>query len=362
MLYHCRLKDAGITCKSSIGSTPSCSHPVKNMAQLSEVHPGNYAFYGAYTKIWINLVESHVIVFFPFFFKKKKMGLLLCFRCAAVHHWLMQCGGRSFEGFDPGHWPLSSQESAPGRLWMVGTEVPSSDLWPSLCFSQQTSRWWVNFHVSKQVLFKNTLCPQSRWSWSSSHWICCYWRTSRPQVLLSTLGLFSKLKLCVMKFWWKWFPTRLASMTQEHGRVEPISGPLDYSKYPLGTMLTLIPYHVSILAFWGVKLGLFGSVTALLTLVCCFTVLCNCSDASCVPRVLWWSSGGEVAPNTRVVNSSNVLFLLFLKWSLLIVCIYSEQVITVQCSNPTNWWHCKLSWIKLDFVNSTSGFVFFTNN
>lgn len=36
-------------------------------------------------------------------------------------------------------------------------------------------------------------------------------------------------------------------MTQEHGRVEPISGILDYSKYPLGTMLTLIPYHVSII-------------------------------------------------------------------------------------------------------------------
>lgn len=48
MLYHFRLKDAGATCKSSIGSTPSCSHPVKDMAQLSEVHPGNYVFYGGY--------------------------------------------------------------------------------------------------------------------------------------------------------------------------------------------------------------------------------------------------------------------------------------------------------------------------
>lgn len=52
-----------------------------------------------------------------------------------------------------------------------------------------------------------------------------------------------------MIFQWKLFPTRLGSMTQEHGRVEPISGPLDYSKYPLGTVLMLIPYHVSILAF-----------------------------------------------------------------------------------------------------------------
>lgn len=65
MLYHFRLKDAGITCKSSIGSTPSCSHPVKDMARLSEVHPGNYVFYGAYTKILTYLIESHM------FFKGK---------------------------------------------------------------------------------------------------------------------------------------------------------------------------------------------------------------------------------------------------------------------------------------------------
>lgn len=37
---------------------------------------------------------------------------------------------------------------------------------------------------------------------------------------------------------------RLLSMTQEHGRVEPLSGRLDYSKYPLGSLLSLIPYHV----------------------------------------------------------------------------------------------------------------------
>lgn len=46
VLFGHRLKALGITCKSSIGSTPSCSHPVEDMAQLSEVHPGNYTFYG----------------------------------------------------------------------------------------------------------------------------------------------------------------------------------------------------------------------------------------------------------------------------------------------------------------------------
>lgn len=44
-----RLKTIGIQdVKSSIGSTPSCSHPVPDMAMLSEVHPGNYVFYGKY--------------------------------------------------------------------------------------------------------------------------------------------------------------------------------------------------------------------------------------------------------------------------------------------------------------------------
>lgn len=57
-LFLGRLKAAGITCKSSIGSTPSCSHPVKDMAQLSEVHPGNYVFYGVFSYERIAVVLS----------------------------------------------------------------------------------------------------------------------------------------------------------------------------------------------------------------------------------------------------------------------------------------------------------------
>lgn len=42
-----RLRQAGVPCpQASIGSTPSCSHPVPEMAQLTELHPGNYLFYG----------------------------------------------------------------------------------------------------------------------------------------------------------------------------------------------------------------------------------------------------------------------------------------------------------------------------
>ncbi|XP_009886980.1 PREDICTED: uncharacterized protein LOC104289691 [Charadrius vociferus] len=40
------LRQAGVPCpQASIGSTPSCSHPVPEMAQLTELHPGNYLFY-----------------------------------------------------------------------------------------------------------------------------------------------------------------------------------------------------------------------------------------------------------------------------------------------------------------------------
>ncbi|XP_042332385.1 D-threo-3-hydroxyaspartate dehydratase-like isoform X2 [Sceloporus undulatus] len=41
-----KLKEASVACDvSSIGSTPSCSRPVPEMAKLTEVHPGNYIFY-----------------------------------------------------------------------------------------------------------------------------------------------------------------------------------------------------------------------------------------------------------------------------------------------------------------------------
>jgi D-serine deaminase-like pyridoxal phosphate-dependent protein len=38
----------GISCpRLGIGSTPSCSHPIKEMKSITELHPGNYAFYDA---------------------------------------------------------------------------------------------------------------------------------------------------------------------------------------------------------------------------------------------------------------------------------------------------------------------------
>jgi D-serine deaminase-like pyridoxal phosphate-dependent protein len=45
------LQQRGINCKNvGIGSTPSCSQKVSTlMSSLTEIHPGNYIFYGNFT-------------------------------------------------------------------------------------------------------------------------------------------------------------------------------------------------------------------------------------------------------------------------------------------------------------------------
>lgn len=40
-------------------------------------------------------------------------------------------------------------------------------------------------------------------------------------------------------------PRRLVGLTQEHGQVEAIDGRLDFQRFPLGSILVLIPFHVS---------------------------------------------------------------------------------------------------------------------
>uniref|UniRef100_H3CR49 D-serine dehydratase n=1 Tax=Tetraodon nigroviridis TaxID=99883 RepID=H3CR49_TETNG len=139
-----KLKDAGITCRSSIGSTPSCSHPVKDMARLSEVHPGNYVFYDVQQSVIGSCRLEDVAV---------KVLTRVIGHCPHRNQLLIDCG-----------WSGLSLDGA-GAL-PTGYAV-------------------IEGH---------------------------------PDL-------------------------KLGSMTQEHGRVEPISGPLDYDKYPLGTMLSLIPYH-----------------------------------------------------------------------------------------------------------------------
>uniref|UniRef100_H2M7I3 Zgc:162816 n=1 Tax=Oryzias latipes TaxID=8090 RepID=H2M7I3_ORYLA len=139
-----KLRAAGITCKSSIGSTPSCSHPVKDMAKLDEVHPGNYVFYDVQQSIIGSCCLDDVAV-------RVLSGVIG--HCPHRNQLLIDCG-----------WSGISLDGA-GKL-STGYAV-------------------IEGHPNLKLL----------------------------------------------------------SMTQEHGRVEPISGLLDYSKYPLGSLLTLIPYH-----------------------------------------------------------------------------------------------------------------------
>ncbi|XP_078119767.1 D-serine dehydratase isoform X1 [Sander vitreus] len=139
-----KLKVVGITCKSSIGSTPSCSYPVKDMAQLSEVHPGNYGFYDVQQSVIGSCSLEDVAV---------RVLTRVIGHCPHRNQLLIDCG-----------WCGLSLDGA-GKL-PTGYAV-------------------IEGHPNLKLL----------------------------------------------------------SMTQEHGRVEPISGLLDYSKYPLGSLLTLIPYH-----------------------------------------------------------------------------------------------------------------------
>ncbi|XP_061926266.1 D-serine dehydratase [Entelurus aequoreus] len=139
-----RLKAVGISCKSSIGSTPSCSHPVRDMAQLSEVHPGNYVFYDEQQSLIGSCSLDDVAV---------RVLTRVIGHCPHRNQLLIDCG-----------WTGLSLDGA-GKL-------------------------------------------PSGYAVIEGH----------PDL-------------------------KLLSMTQEHGRVESIVGKLDYGKHPLGSLLTLVPYH-----------------------------------------------------------------------------------------------------------------------
>ncbi|XP_028836744.1 uncharacterized protein LOC114790664 isoform X2 [Denticeps clupeoides] len=140
-----KLKAVGIQgLKSSIGSTPSCSHPVADMAMLSEVHPGNYVFYDVQQSLIGSCSLEDVAV---------RVLTRVIGHYPQRNQLLVDCG-----------WTALSHDGG-GRL--------------------PTGYAIIEGH---------------------------------PEL-------------------------KLLSMTQEHGRVEAISGQLDFTKYPLGSLLSLIPYH-----------------------------------------------------------------------------------------------------------------------
>nr|XP_028606737.1 uncharacterized protein LOC114607579 isoform X1 [Podarcis muralis]XP_028606738.1 uncharacterized protein LOC114607579 isoform X1 [Podarcis muralis] len=140
-----QLKEAGVSCSiCSIGSTPSCSHPVPEMAQLSEVHPGNFLFYDA-----------------------QQMMIGSC------------------------------------QLEDIAVRVLT--------------------RVIGHYPHRNQMLVDCGWTGLSLH--------SLGQLPTGYALVEGHPNL------------KLVGMTQEHGRIEPVAGKLDFAQFPLGSLLALIPYH-----------------------------------------------------------------------------------------------------------------------
>ncbi|XP_010561597.1 PREDICTED: D-serine dehydratase-like [Haliaeetus leucocephalus] len=139
------LRRAGVPCpQASIGSTPSCSHPVPEMAQLTELHPGNYLFYDLQQTL---LGSCH----------PEEVAIRVLTRVI-------------------GHYP-----------------------------------------------HRNQLLVDCGWAALSLH--------GRHQAPVGCAAIEGHPQL------------RLVGLTQEHGQVEAIDGRLDFERFPLGSILALIPFH-----------------------------------------------------------------------------------------------------------------------
>ncbi|XP_061221678.1 D-serine dehydratase-like [Neopsephotus bourkii] len=139
------LRQAGVPCpQASIGSTPSCSHPVPEMAQLTEVHPGNYLLYDLQQTLLGSCLPEEVAI--------RVLTRVI------------------------GHYP-----------------------------------------------HRNQLLVDCGWAALSLH--------GRDQSPAGCAAIEGHPEL------------RLVGLTQEHGQVGAVDGQLDFGRYPLGSILALIPFH-----------------------------------------------------------------------------------------------------------------------
>ncbi|KAM6422448.1 D-serine dehydratase-like [Rhynochetos jubatus] len=139
------LREAGVPCpQATIGSTPSCSHPVPEMAQLTEIHPGNYLFYDLQQTLLGSCRPEDVAI--------RVLTRVI------------------------GHYP-----------------------------------------------HRNQLLVDCGWAALSLH--------GRDQAPMGCAAIEGHPQL------------RLVGLTQEHGQVEAVDGQLDFERFPLGSILALIPFH-----------------------------------------------------------------------------------------------------------------------
>ncbi|XP_061853151.1 D-serine dehydratase-like [Colius striatus] len=139
------LRQAGVDCpQATIGSTPSCSHPVPEMAQLTELHPGNYLFYDLQQTLLGSCRPEDVAI---------RVLTRVVGHYPHRRQLLVDCGwaALSLHGYDQG---------------------------PAGCAAVE----------------------------------------GHPQL-------------------------RLVGLTQEHGQLEAVDGQLDFGRFPLGTVLALVPFH-----------------------------------------------------------------------------------------------------------------------
>ncbi|XP_043543913.1 D-threo-3-hydroxyaspartate dehydratase [Chiloscyllium plagiosum] len=140
-----KLEEAGVRCpRSSIGSTPTCSHPIPDIARLTEVHPGNYVFYDVQQMMIGSCQMDDIAV---------RVLTRVIGHYPHRNQMLVDCG-----------WAALSLDSM-GKL--------------------PTGYTIIDGH---------------------------------PEL-------------------------KLVGMSQEHGKIEPTSGKLDFNKFPLGSLISLIPYH-----------------------------------------------------------------------------------------------------------------------
>ncbi|XP_072426189.1 D-serine dehydratase isoform X2 [Chiloscyllium punctatum] len=140
-----KLEEAGVRCpRSSIGSTPTCSHPIPDIARLTEVHPGNYVFYDVQQMMIGSCQMDDIAV---------RVLTRVIGHYPHRNQMLVDCG-----------WAALSLDSM-GKL--------------------PTGYAIIDGH---------------------------------PEL-------------------------KLVEMTQEHGKIEPISGKLDFNKFLLGSLIAIIPYH-----------------------------------------------------------------------------------------------------------------------
>ncbi|XP_075602999.1 D-serine dehydratase-like isoform X2 [Balearica regulorum gibbericeps] len=156
------LRQAGVPCpQASIGSTPSCSHPVPEMAQLTELHPGNYLFYDLQQTLLGSCHPEEVAI---------RVLTRVIGHYPHRNQLLVDCGwaALSLHGRDQAPTGCAAIEGHPQLRWK-----PSMDSWIS-----GASRWAASWLSSPSTPAPPPPCTPSTTSTPAGRW----WSSGTPSV------------------------------------------------------------------------------------------------------------------------------------------------------------------------------------